>query len=275
MSIYNLSNTPIKSSIALKVIAISNLAPINITGQNATYDIMTYNSVPVQLNLLAEKTTVNITSAFPAQQRFTVRNLTFARYLPPLPQGYNKILVQNISVKGINLQNATPINTTMTITMKYNCSIPFYKIFPFALSNSSWEQFTQFTVNSKSCTVSLTTGGDPIIALGKYTKTSNPTLPTNISRISNYTIKRNISTNITNVNIPVTSNILEANSTINSKYFQYNIYEYYLLSIFIVIVILSVYYYMRIKGKYAARKSPLQPTKSQIISKPDFKPRKK
>ena len=269
MSIYNLSDTPVKSTIALKVIAISNLKPINITGQNETYDIMTYNAVPVQLNLLAEKTTVNITSAFTAQQRFTVRNLTLAQYLPPLPQGYNKILVQNISVKGINLQNAIPTNTTMTITMKYNCSIPFYKIFPFALSNSSWEQFTQFTVNSKSCTVSLTTGGDPIIALGRYTKITNSTPTINTSKISNHTVKRNISTHI------ITVNTSEVNNTTNSEYLQYNTYEYLLLAIFIAIVILSVYYYLRIKGKYTAEKQKPPPADPKIISKSDSQPGKK
>ncbi len=230
---------------------------------------MTYNAVPVQLNLLAEKTTVNITSAFTAQQRFTVRNLTLAQYLPPLPQGYNKILVQNISVKGINLQNATPTNTTMTITMKYNCSIPFYKIFPFTLSNSSWEQFTQFTVNSKSCTVSLTTGGDPIIALGRYTKITNSTPTINTSKISNHTVKRNISTHI------ITVNTSEVNNTTNSEYLQYNTYEYLLLAIFIVIVLLSVYYYLRIKGKYTAEKQKPPPADPEIISKSDSQPGKK
>ena len=266
MSIYNLSNTPVKSTIALKVIAISNLEPINITGQNATYDIITYNSLPVQLNLLSEKTTVNITSAFTAKQQFAIRNLTFAKYLPPLPQGYSKILVQNISVKGLNYQNTTAINTTMTITMRYNCSIPFYKIFPFILSNSSWKQFTQFTVNSKSCTVALTSGGDPIIALGKYTVSSNSTTIRNISKISNHTIpliNRNISTHIVTINPSV------VNNTITSGYLQYNTYEYILLAIFIAIVLLSVYYYLHIKGKYSVEK-PKSPHSHSSDSRTTF-----
>lgn len=147
----NISITPIQHTIALVVKSQPNT--INITTENFTGNIL-------------------------ANQTLSVQNLTSSSLVPSIPIGYDKQLVQNISV----VQRATTpnpkINTTIYAQIKYNCSIPFYEEVPLILSNYSWTQISLFTVKPNDCIVTFSFGSDPVLALTKYMGASNKTTTT-------------------------------------------------------------------------------------------------
>ncbi len=164
MNMFNLSYVPILHSISINILSSPNVTPINVTTMNYTAEITTYNSIPQVINMLREKTRFTITSSSTSNQTISVKNLTSTLFLPPLPQGYAKQDIENIS-----LYNARPeTNTTLNIITKYNCSVPYYKIVPFLFANTSWNQVSEFTVNAKSCEVTFTLNTDAVFAIAQY-----------------------------------------------------------------------------------------------------------
>ena len=121
----------------------------------------------------------------------------------------------------------------------------------------------RFTVNSKSCTVSLTTGGDPVIALGKYTGPASGLPVENISQNKSSIVKVTSSNNSTPPPI-VSVNLTKTNQTTLTQLITYKNMEYVLSALFAIMVLFGIYYYLKIRKKYGSdeRKEPgtLPPT---------------
>ncbi len=173
LQLYNISWTPVLHTIALLIRAVPSGIPINITSQNTTLEIRTYNNSPTLIHLYGENTILNISTATTAFKIVSVRNLTNSKALPPLPNGYEKLLIQQINMTSAPNQHNVHLNATIGVQVGYNCSLPYYKIIPFVLSNYSWKQVNTFTIDSKSCKVILTFNGDPILATTRFTGASN------------------------------------------------------------------------------------------------------
>ena len=95
----------------------------------------------------------------------SVKNLTSSLFLPSLPAGYEKQLIQNISITPKDGMGYNKVNTTVNVTIRYNCSVAFYKVIPFILSNDSWSSITTYTVKPKECSINFNVAADPIIAM--------------------------------------------------------------------------------------------------------------
>ena len=203
IKLLNVSLQPILHTVSIGVSTSS--VPINMTLQEFEKEITTSNSLPTIVNLLGEQTTLNIMSSVTAEQTLSVKNLTLAQFLPPMPTGYKSQLIQNISVSSNNAAENLLLNTTVNATIKYNCSIDYYKIAPFLLTNNSWERVSTFLVKPDECDVSFTFGGDPILALASYVGSApnTTTIPQN-STISTTT------TGITPIHAPNGINSKEA-----------------------------------------------------------------
>lgn len=180
MQLYNISWTPVLHTIALLIKAVPSGIPINITSDNTTLEIRTYNNSPTQIRLYGENTILNISSETTAFKILSVRNLTNSKALPPLPRGYVKQLIQQINMTSAPNQHNVHLNATIGVRVAYNCSLPYYKVIPFVLANYSWKQVNTFTIDIKTCTVVMTFNGDPILALTRYTG-ANQTSTTTVS----------------------------------------------------------------------------------------------
>ncbi len=150
VELFNISILPILNTVELAVSSEPN--PINITAQNFTMAIL-------------------------SNQTLSVQNLTSSRFVPSIPTGYYKQLVQNVSVRQIPGTPNPRINTTVGVAIKYNCSIPSYDEIPLILSNYSWAQVSSFTVRPNDCVVTFSFHSDPVMALTRYVGPSNKTKP--------------------------------------------------------------------------------------------------
>jgi hypothetical protein len=239
VQLYNISWTPVLHTIALIIRGIPSRIPINITSQNATYEIITYNDTPTLVRLLGENTTLNLTSSSTAYQLLTIRNVTASNSLPPLPKYYIKQVIEQINVSAMPNQYIKSLNTTVGVKVRYNCTLPFYLIFPFILSNYSWQQISTFTVDSKACAVVLTFGNaDPIVAVTKYVGPSN-----------------GVNINTTTTTIPLTTTMpLTTNTTILPARPPLVITTQEQRYIFAFIVIVFVIAVITVYGRHKARK---------------------
>lgn len=172
MQIVNISYIPLQQEITVKIQAFPKLIVLNVTNENFTSEIITYNTTPTKVNLLGERTTVNLTSSYTAYQLLSIRNLTQSPFLPPLPEGYKAQLDENLSVRPASGVQGN-LNTTLNVTVAYNCSVPFYKVVPFILANYSWAQVSKFSVDSQACTINMLFTSDPILAVTSYVGPGN------------------------------------------------------------------------------------------------------
>ena len=161
LHVLNTTMLPIQSTLSLSLTSSPKIIPVNVTEQNFTIDLLTSSSVPRVINLLGEQTTLNITSSSTANQVLSVRNMTSSLFLPSLPAGYQKQLIQNISVSPADGMSYNQANTTVNVTIRYNCSVAFYKVIPFILSNESWSSITTYTVKPKECSLNSDVAADP------------------------------------------------------------------------------------------------------------------
>ncbi len=78
------------------------------------------------------------------------------------PQSYKLLETLNVSTM-------PPLNITITVTMKYNCSLPSNSIAPYELTGTgTWNPINPFTVNSTACTVTFAIPTDPIVGIFQY-----------------------------------------------------------------------------------------------------------
>ncbi len=174
LQLYNISRAASPNTIALLIRTVPNGIPIDITGENATLEIVTYNGIVTQASLYGENTTLNITSGSTAYQILSVRNLTGSKALPPLPNGYEKLLVEQMNLTSANPQGANP-SIAVGISVHYNCSLPYYRVVPFVLSGYSWKRVNTFKIDPSSCLVMLNFNNGPVLAITDFTGASKAT----------------------------------------------------------------------------------------------------
>ncbi len=89
------------------------------------------------------------------------------------PQSY-KLL------EALNISTMPPLNITITVTMKYNCSLPSNSIAPYELTGTgTWNPINPFTINSTACTVTFAIPADPIVGIFQYQQiAATSTVPT-------------------------------------------------------------------------------------------------
>lgn len=78
----------------------------------------------------------------------------------PFP-GYSPIIILNL-----NVSSSTSLDANVII--KYQCSLPSNALTPYYNTGSSWQSFSNYTVNSTACTVKFSIPKDPIIGLFEY-----------------------------------------------------------------------------------------------------------
>ena len=79
-------------------------------------------------------------------------------------------------LKAINYTSSNK-NISISVTIRYKCSLPSSDITPFILNNSAWHEITPFTVNVAACTVTFAVPTDPVIALINTNSTTPAATP--------------------------------------------------------------------------------------------------
>lgn len=250
---FNLTITPIQNYLSVSVSAITNVTPVNVTTQKFSAMIRTSNTIPVVINLLGGNTSLNITSAFTANQIFSFQNLTNTRFIPPLPANYVALTIQNISVTPFaNLSGQ--VNTTINVTMQYDCGIAFYRIFPFLLQNYTWSRISSYNVKPNKCVVTFSVPPDPIMAVAEYVGSNGIPTPTSITS----SIITSSTTAATTIIPPTTAPVLNENQPH---------YQYLIALLIIALTSLIVYLLIRLRLK-KPEKTPKRSQKaaSKLVS---------
>ena len=82
-------------------------------------------------------------------------NTTAAQRAPP-PNSYTKEFAVNVS---------SSLNTSVYLTLGYNCTVDHADVAPFVLNGAKWSLITPFTTNPSLCVVSFLVPNDPVVAL--------------------------------------------------------------------------------------------------------------
>ncbi len=139
------------------------------------------------------------------------------------PQSYKLLETLNVSTM-------PPLNITITVTMKYNCSLPSNSIAPYKLTGTGiWNPIIPFTVNSTACTVTFAIQTDPIVGIFQYQQiAATSTIPP---------ITTSLATSITTT-VPASAASSKSYSALT-----------WVAIIAIAIVILAIVYLFRFRGK--------------------------
>ncbi len=139
------------------------------------------------------------------------------------PQSYKLLETLNVSTM-------PPLNITITVTMKYNCSLPSNSIAPYELTGTgTWNPINPFTVNSTACTVTFAIPTDPIIGIFQYQQpATTSTIPL---------ITTSLATSITTT-VPASAASSKSSSALT-----------WVAILAIAIVILAIVYIFRFRGK--------------------------
>ncbi len=139
------------------------------------------------------------------------------------PQSY-KLL------EALNISTMPPLNITITVTMKYNCSLPSNSIAPYELTGTgTWNPINPFTVNSTACTVTFAIPTDPVVGIFQYQQSATTsTIPP---------ITTSLVTSVTTT-VPAEAASSKSYSTLT-----------WVAIIAIAIVILVIVYLFRFRGK--------------------------
>jgi hypothetical protein len=130
---------PISNSteIAVVNINVSSTAPavINFSSSNTTFRIYSYSQASTNINI-------------------TLQNVASSLLLPP----------GSSTVSAVNISSAQALSRIEMI-MHYPCALSSSKVAPYQYKNGAWSKVQNFTVNSTSCTVLVSTSGNGIVAL--------------------------------------------------------------------------------------------------------------
>ncbi len=166
---------------------------------------LTVKSLPNPINMTVE----NFTTALFSNQTLAVQNLTSSQFLPAVPNGYEKQLVQNVSVSQTPGTPEAGINTTIYFAIKYKCGLPSYDEIPLILSNYSWAQVSSFVVKPNDCAVTFASRSDPILALTRYVGPSNATRKPVTTTIPANTVETVSTTSITYPTLALTPAVMQ------------------------------------------------------------------
>ncbi len=148
---------PATTTISIRSTSSNTVVLSKSNGYNQSVNFTNYN---LSLEVMSNSST-------PSNVVVSVVNSTLTA--PPAPQGYATVAAFNITAR----------NTTLLVTLHYNCILPSFRIAPYMYSNGAWVAITPFTVNATSCTVAFSIPGDPLVSVFEApTPAPTTTLPT-------------------------------------------------------------------------------------------------
>ena len=114
-------------------------------------------NTPIVVNISNAGTTVTLASSNSKSTSVKLVIINVTKSTTP-PQSNTSIIVLNVST-------LPPTNITITLSVKYPCSLPSNKVTPYKLTSTGWREITNFSINAISCTVTFTIPPDPVVGL--------------------------------------------------------------------------------------------------------------
>lgn len=132
------------------------IIPISSSSEVAVVNVNASKTTPALINFTSSKIQIAVYSNSSSETSLdiTLENVSASLLLPP---GSAVVSAVNIS----SMQNLSRVE----MIIHYPCTISSAKIAPYQYRNGIWSKVNNYTVNSTSCTVSLSTSGNGIVAL--------------------------------------------------------------------------------------------------------------
>jgi hypothetical protein len=160
ITLKNVTYTPILDTVQLLVYAPYKLNLV-LNGQLVLIKNITIGA-PITLTVPGLPLSLNFE---PTQStNVLVANELLNGTIPPLPNGYTKLGIFDITLRNLSTNGA--INSPVMTTLNYGCNVSEARLQPFLLGNGVWVKINPFSVNPAACTISFNIPSDPIIAFG-------------------------------------------------------------------------------------------------------------